>query len=334
LTNRRTFGDHSNSAIVETRQPVYQETARMTHEKSVAQGSRDHTDDGTCANNELNSLQHYCEHRDDRFGHLLGDLDDLSRTLDEVFAHVAGKGNPSLDDAIAIVSALRHVAAAPAPSRIALKNSAWVNSLSRIDAAIAQGQMLSELSQEIETEFCPGAWTFDTTPLLEALHAPKRSFFERFTKHHRKTRADLRAICRRQPPKKRDDLIALVEKLERAQTTRRMFVEQGAFLASVLGPLWNEFETNWDEAVALSKWTHVALSLLGRERLVEMAARTEDLALVQTYADSVEGIIRTITTGLAEVAGPSSFDSSPLDMAICHKTPVRALRQLLNERLQ
>jgi hypothetical protein len=50
-----------------------------------------------------------------------------------------------------------------------------------------------------------------------------------------------------------------------------MFVEQGAFLASVLGPLWNEFETNWDEAVALSKWTHVALSLLGRERLVEMA---------------------------------------------------------------
>jgi HPt (histidine-containing phosphotransfer) domain-containing protein len=300
----------------------------MTHREASAQSLLDHTSNLASADVGSHSSQDGPKRGGIRLNSVIHDLDDLSSTLSQVFIHVAGKGDFSLEDARAIVCALRHVVSVPMSSRVALKDPAWVNDLSKIDAAISDGQAFSQFASEINTEFRAEAWTFDTTPLLEALQASKQSLLYRFTKPHRTARADLRAICRRQPPKQYGDCIELVEKLKRAQTTHRRFVEQGAFLASVLGPVWNEFETDWAEAMALSKWTHAALSLLGKERLVEMAARSEDLGLVQTYTNSLEAIIQKIATGLV---GVIDYDPSSCNPATFHKMPVPALRQLLTE---
>ena len=303
----------------------------MTQEETTEQSLHGQTSNLAAAHAGSNSSQHCLEPGDSRLNSVIHDLDDLFRTLNQVFVHVAGKGNPSLEDAQAIVCALRHVASVPMSSRVALSNPAWVNDLSKIDDAISCGQAFSQLALEINTEFCDEAWTFDTAPLLEALQASRLSFLYRFTSRYRTARTDLRAICRLQPPKRYDHRIELVEKLKKAQTSRRLFIEQGAFLASVLGPVWNEFETDWAEAIALSQWTRGALSLLGNQRLVEMAARSEDLSLVQTYANRLEAMIQKIATGLAEVIELLIFDPSCCNPANFQEMPVLALRRLLNE---
>jgi hypothetical protein len=301
----------------------------MTHEETSAQSLRGHTSSLASPHVGSNSSQHCLEPGDSRLDTVIHDLDDLFRALNQVFVHVTGKGDPSLEDARAIVCALRHVASVPISSRVALNNPAWVKELSKIDAAISHAQAFSQLALEINTEFCDEAWTIDTTRLLEALQASRQSFLYRFRKRYRTAQTDLRAICRQQPPKRYEACIELVEKIKRAQTARRLFVEQGAFLAAVLGPVWNEFETDWAEATALSKWTHAALSLLGKQRLVEMAARSKDLGLVQTYATRLEAIIQRIATGLAEVIEPSNLSSC--NPTTFQEMPVPALRRLLNE---
>lgn len=200
------------------------------------------TDRASAARNTQTPLELVNEH----LNRAVQDLDALSELVNKVFPHIVGRDNPSLDDARAIARALRHVAAAPASSRLALKAPAWMDKVSEIEAAVTQGRRLSELSADIATELRNEAWTFDTAPLLATLRADEASFFRRLTKRHRQAQAKLRALCKGQPPKKAQDQIALLEKLDEAQATRRAFVEKGTLLSAALGPVWNEFQTKWD----------------------------------------------------------------------------------------
>lgn len=263
------------------------------------------------------------------------DLDALSELVNKVFPHIVGRDNPSLDDARGIARALRHVAAAPASSRLALKAPAWMDKVSEIEAAVTQGRRLSELSTDIATELRNEAWTFDTAPLLATLRANEASFFRRLTKRHRQVQAKLRALCKGQPPKKAHDQIALLEKLDEAQATRRAFVEKGTLLSAALGPVWNEFQTKWDEVIALSTWTRVALSLLGKERLIEMAARSEDLDAMNKFASWLEVRIRKAEAAFTAVAdylkaGPDVLTG----LANYQAMPISALRQVVKESLE
>jgi SEC-C motif len=271
----------------------------------------------------------------ERLNRAVQDLDTLSELLTKVFPHIVGRNNPSLDDARAIVRALRHVAAAPASSRLALKDPVWMNKISEIEAAVTQGRRLSELSADIATELRDEAWTFDTAPLLATMRADKASFFRRLTKRHRHAQAELRALCKRKPPKKVEDQIALLEKLDEAQATYRTFVEKGAFLSAALGPVWGEFQTKWDEAIALSTWTRVALSLLGKERLVEMAARSEDLDAMNKFASWLEVRIRKAEAAFTDVANYLKTGSDVLtDLANYQAVPISALHQVAKETLE
>ena len=266
-----------------------------------------------------------------RHSNLIHALDALSTTMERIFIHVTGRENPSLQDISDIVTALRHVAAAPNSAKTALMHPDWVNNLSTINSAIAIGQRFSELLLEINSHFRSEAWNYDTTPLLALMHTVRPTFFWRLTKRHRQGVANLSRLLKHRIPKEHEDRIKLIEKLKTAQATRQLFIEQGAFLASVLGPIWNEFETNWDEALSLSKWTHVALSLLGGQRLVEMAARSNNLEVIRSYADHVDGLLHQVTTGLVDTAQNSSSGRTPAEMEINRKMPLRELRHLLTK---
>jgi hypothetical protein len=78
-----------------------------------------------------------------------------------------------------------------------------------------------------------------------------------------------------------------------------------------------------------SKWTHVALSLLGGQRLVEMAARSNNLEVIRSYADHVDGLLHQVTTGLVDTAQNSSSGRTRAEMEINRKMPLRELRHLL-----
>ncbi len=228
------------------------------------------------------------------------DLQALSEHLNRVFSPIAGRGNPSLNDGRNIAKALRHVAAAPV-GRVALNHPAWVSELASIETAIVQGQRLSKLAYEFAKQFRREAWTFDTASLLLALRADGPSFFRRFSGRYRQALADLRAVCKTKPPKKLIERIAVVEKLRDAQASRRAFSEQAALLSAALGPIWNGVRTKWNEAIALLEWTRVALSLLGKERLVELGARRQDLGIFITFADDLETLLQTATKSFTEV---------------------------------
>jgi very-short-patch-repair endonuclease len=271
----------------------------------------------------------------DRLAKMVSELDALSRQLNDVFSRIAAREGPSLSDGRDIVRALRHVAAVPASSRAALSHPTWVHELADIDAAVVHGRTLSQVSDEIDERFQREAWAFDTGPLLLTLRADGPSFFRRFAKRYRQGRADLRALCKAKPPKKLDDRIGLLEKLRDAQVSRRAFSRQAAFLSAALGPFWRDLKTPWDEAVSLVEWTRVALSLLGRERLVELATRSQQLEVFATFADHLETIIQKVDTALIGLGDDIKPSFSVLfGIADHQRVPISALQELVTRWLQ
>jgi very-short-patch-repair endonuclease len=164
-------------------------------------------------------------------------------------------------------------------------------------------------------------------PLLLALRADGPSFFRRFSKRYRQALADLRALCKEKPPKKLKERIELVEKLRDAQARRHAFSGKAAFLSAVLGPVWNGTQTDWREAIALKNWTRVALSRLGKERLVEMAARSQDLGTFNKFGDRLEHHTQKATKAVAEVANyvaPTLLGSNN-----CQEAATSVIRQVV-----
>jgi very-short-patch-repair endonuclease len=264
----------------------------------------------------------------ERLTRAANELNVLSQHLNRVFSPIAGRDDPSLNDARNIVKALRHVAAAPV-GRVALNHPAWVSELINIETAIVHGQGLSKLAYEFAKQFRREAWTFDTATLLLALRADGPSFFRRFSGRYRQAQADLRAVCKTKPPKKLKERIAIVEKLRDAQASHRAFSEQAALLSAVLGPVWNGVRTKWDEAIALLEWTRVALSLLGKERIVELAARRHDLAMFSSFADRLETLIQKANKAFTEVGTHVKPGFAvPLTEADYQEAPIDVLRQL------
>jgi hypothetical protein len=119
-----------------------------------------------------------------------------------------------------------------------------------------------------------------------------------------------------------------MEKLQNAQASRRAFSEQIA-LSAALGPIWNDVRTKWDEAIALLEWTRTALSLLGKERLVELAARSRDHELFSSFATRLETLIQEANRASTEVNTYVKPDpAAPFGAAKYHEVPIRVLRQL------
>jgi very-short-patch-repair endonuclease len=260
----------------------------------------------------------------ERLTRATNDLNAVSDHLNRVFPRIAGRHDPSLIDARNVVRALRHVAAAPV-GRLALNHPAWVSELTKIETAIAHGQRSSRLAHEFANQFRREAWTFDTTTLLLVLRADGPSFLRRMSARYRRALADLRAVCKTKPPKKLEERIALVEKLQHAQVSRHAFSEQAALLSAALGTIWNGVRTKWNEAIALSEWTRVALSLLGDGRLVELAARSQDLGTFSTFADRLESLIQQTNRACTEVGTYVKPGSAVL---FGEPTPIHVLRQL------
>src|SRR5207253_5669328 len=77
----------------------------------------------------------------------VNELDALFEHLDRVFSTLAGRDDPSLNDAINTARALRHIASAPI-GRAALNHPAWASEPLNIETAIAHGQSLCELADE------------------------------------------------------------------------------------------------------------------------------------------------------------------------------------------
>jgi hypothetical protein len=163
--------------------------------------------------------------------------------------------------------------------------------------------------------------------LVAILRKDGRSPLRRLTKRYRWAQAELRALCRSWPPNGVKDQIGLLEKLHDAQATRRAFLEQGAFLSAVLGPIWNEFLTNWDEAKALVAWTRIALTRIGRERIVEMAARSEDLSAISKFANWLETLLQRTDASFSELVGDKQTGDLLADIADHNTVPISSLCQ-------
>src|SRR5262249_14979991 len=156
------------------------------------------------------------------------------------------------------------------------------------------------------------------------LRADGPSFFRRFSGRYRQAVADLRALCKAKPPKKLKERIALMEKLQNAQASRQAFSEQIP-LSAALGPIWNHVRTKWDDTIALLEWTRTALSLLGKERLVELAAGSQDLGMFNTFAERLETLIQPANKASTEVGAyvkPGSI------VPFGEATPIYVLSQL------
>ena len=220
-------------------------------------------------------------------------LVDLATQMKQVFPLIADDHVPSFTEALATISAFRHVAAAPKNIRRALANSIWERELVAIESATDDGRRLSGSIISAEQHFRDEAWGYDAGSLLIVLRADGPSFLRRFGSRYRKGDADLHAICLSKPPKQLQDRIALVETLKRAQGDRRELANKATLLSSALGPLWAGHKTNWSDVASLVGWTRRASAEIGGVRLLKLAARSADLDVFSVYAEKLNTTCKT-----------------------------------------
>jgi hypothetical protein len=228
-------------------------------------------------------------------------LETLNNQTMKVVAAIAKIDSPSMVDAIATIKSFRHVAAVPEQSRTLLGSVAWASDLGAIEVEIEHGQRLAAPIAEAEDRFREEAWGCDTAGLLVSLRADGNSFFRRLSERYRRAIADLNAISRTRPPKNWEDRVALVEILKKGQESRREFAKKTTRLASSLGVMWAEHKTSWSDALALAAWARHAMSELGGARLLAFAARSPDLTVYASFADSLGEVANNAILALDEV---------------------------------
>jgi very-short-patch-repair endonuclease len=226
-------------------------------------------------------------------------IDLLQSHVADIHAKVVGEGEPCFADATALVSAFRHLAAAPA-GRAALESPLWSRSAEAITGAIDQSERIANLVALVSSEFQKEAWSFDTASLLITLRADGPSFFGRLRKRYRLANADLKAICRAEPPKNLSFRIAMVEKLRDAQAAYRAFPKIRQGLMPMLGPLWADLNSDWNGARALLAWLLLARRQIGAPQIIAFAAR-KDVSGLTIYADALDAVNQAAGNALATV---------------------------------
>jgi very-short-patch-repair endonuclease len=69
----------------------------------------------------------------------------------------------------------------------------------------------------------------------------------------------------------------------------------------VLGPIWGNSDTRWQDARALAAWTRAALSEIGGRQIIVLAARSADISAYADYANSLEHSARDSDAALQQV---------------------------------
>jgi hypothetical protein len=225
----------------------------------------------------------------------------LSSRLTKIYSSVVGAGAPCLADAFALVNALRHLLTVPESTRSALANRAWTDELDRLLNAVDHGERFAFMAAEIDALFERDVWSLDTATVLTGLKLGGQSFFGRFTRRYRQAATGLREVCRDKPPRRLAERIALIEKVERAQKASRDTAALSNYLQGVLGPIWGNSDTRWQDARALAAWTRAALSEIGGRQIIVLAARSADISAYADYANSLEHSARDSDAALQQV---------------------------------
>ena len=249
-------------------------------------------------------------------------LDDLYARVSAIYAKVVGQGEPTLDDAHALVRAFRHLAAAPS-GRKALVNPQWNQDPNAFRTAIDQGEAFSLLAKEVDAAFQKEAWAFDTAPLLTSLRADGPSFVRRLSRRFRKAKANYGV--RGQPPGSLSERIQLVEKLRDAQIAREAFKTLTPTLAALLGPLWAD--TNWiGRCWQVAAWLAEARTNLASQQIVLLAARSPDVSMFVAYSDALDSGAQKFT-GRSGNERSRSTQPAPFCSELFTSTPLTALRE-------
>ncbi len=226
-------------------------------------------------------------------------LDDAIESLDALVTHVTsiyekivGTGKPTLASATGLTKSFRHLAIAPG-GRNALQSDLWHAQLEALIKAIDQGEHVSKVAREIDTNFRREAWSFDTTASLVALRADGGSFFRRLGKRYRQANADFRAIYKAELPKDFQQRVKMLEKLRDAQAAHHDFRRVREALTSALGPLWNELDTDWSSARQVADWLTKAQKLTGSQQIIALASKSADVGLFAPYADALDQVTQT-----------------------------------------
>jgi very-short-patch-repair endonuclease len=261
-------------------------------------------------------------------GQAVEKFDLLHSRLSSIYEKIVGPGEPSFMDATGLVIAFRHLALAPA-GRTVLENNLWSQQAEIVGKAIANGEQVSSLVRDVNACFQSEAWTFDTSALLHSLRADGPSFFRRLGKRYRQAKADFRAICRAQPPKSLPQRIEMVEKLRSGQTAYAEFSKSKGALLSLLGPLWEDINTDWTKARDLANWVRVAQQQIGTPQIMALAAKSADVSTFGTYASSLDEAVQAAQEAFATVRATVQPDPNIYSTEYFDSASLTELRRLV-----
>jgi len=150
-------------------------------------------------------------------------------------------------------ASLLRLAAAP-EGRQLLNNSLWQGERQRIAELARQGALWVENEGKLVNQIHEAAFNLDSRAIRQSIAAYGRSVNRFFVRKYRDAIAELRSVCRNDPPKQLAERLALLDSLITAQTARRLLEQERDFGQSALRRFWKGRNTSWSIVNALSTW--------------------------------------------------------------------------------
>ena len=242
---------------------------------------------------------------------LLDRLNALHSKIARFFVQLSGNRSPSIEGAHELVQSLRHLATVPIEPSI-LSHPAWATDHENIKTALECAQEFARHAREVDQIFLPEAWRCDVASMILALRADGASFLGRLSARYRQANTDLRALLKTPIPKQLDEKLKLVELLRDSQQRYQAFVRVADYLRGILGQIWSGVETPWDAAFALAEWCKAARCKLGGERLITLAANSNNLDTLVELSDELESLAGNAQDRLLRVIAHTKANTSVL----------------------
>lgn len=236
---------------------------------------------------------------------LKADLEESRKQLKEIVV-ILGQAAAVLktQNAITItavrltVQSLNILGSVPLKGRENLRNEIWKVGRSRIEELSTNGKLWCANRTELNGLLNENAWTAETASTRETIARLGDSWLRFFSAKYRRTTSELRCLYKEEPPRKREQQLAVLDKVFSAQLARKKVTEGNELGRAALGRFWVETATDWEQVDHLLLWSSAAEQV--DSALIERAADVDD-QLCSTIAGNLQTALDAFLGAFARV---------------------------------
>lgn len=236
---------------------------------------------------------------------------DLLRLVDEIRQAVAAidqlnqklagaceqSGLPqprSLLDARNLASLLVHSVEAPGETGEQLEILYSLTKDQRFHEGLKSASDWQMTRSELSDNFAEAAWSHSVMPLRAHIAKGVGSFFSRLFGRYRSASAELETILRSPLPGRPNERLVLVDRLIEAQSKKRLFEDDEAYLKDHLGTNWRGERTDFSSLLEASEWIEHTRSILNEITFDQVCRSRSAVAAGKVSGDPINNLITVV----------------------------------------